>query len=98
MKYIVTFLSGALVGAITALLFAPSSGEELRTQLGERAEAELRRAEAEWRRGMTELNAKLEDVLQEVRTLVQQSEELEAPDATDVEAEVEAEPEPELAT
>ena len=86
MKYFVSFLSGALVGAIAALLMAPSSGEELRAQIGERAEAELKRAETEWNRALTELNVKLEDVRQELTTLAQRSE---APDAEEVEAEVE---------
>jgi gas vesicle protein len=86
MKYFVSFLSGALVGAIVALLLAPSSGEELRTQLGERAEAELKRAETEWKRALTELNVKLEDVRHEVSTLVQTSE---APEVPEAEAEVE---------
>jgi gas vesicle protein len=86
MKYFVSFLSGALVGAIVALLMAPSSGEELRAQIGERAEAELKRAETEWKRALAELNVKLEDVRHEVHTLVQSSE---APEATEAEAEVE---------
>jgi gas vesicle protein len=86
MKYFVSFLSGALVGAIVALLMAPSSGEELRAQIGERAEAELKRAETEWKRALTELNVKLEDVRHEVNTLVQRSE---APEVAEAEAEVE---------
>jgi gas vesicle protein len=86
MKYFVSFLSGALVGAIVALLMAPSSGEELRAQIGERAEAELKRAETEWNRALTELNVKLEDVRHEVHTLIQRSE---APEVAEVEAEAE---------
>jgi gas vesicle protein len=86
MKYFVSFLSGALVGAIVALLMAPSSGEELRAQIGERAEVELKRAETEWKRALTELNLKLEDVRHEVNTLVQRSEE---PDVAEIKVEVE---------
>ncbi len=87
MKYLVSFLSGALVGAIVALLMAPSSGEELRAQIGERAEVELKRAETEWKRALTELNSKLEDLRHELHLLVQRSE------AADMaEAEAEAEP------
>jgi gas vesicle protein len=87
MKYFVTFLSGAFVGAIVALLFAPSSGEELRTQIREGVEVELKRAEAEWKRAQAELNVRLDETLQELRTLARQSE---APEGTD--AEVETEP------
>jgi gas vesicle protein len=50
MKYLVTFVSGVFVGAIVALLVAPSSGEELRVQLHTGAETELKKAEAEWQK------------------------------------------------
>ena len=50
MKYLVTLISGMFVGAIVALLFAPSSGEELRVQLQTGAETELKKAEAEWQK------------------------------------------------
>jgi gas vesicle protein len=55
MKYLVTFVGGMFVGAILALLFAPSSGEELRVQLQTGAEAELKKAEAEWQKAKTSL-------------------------------------------
>ena len=55
MKYLVTFVSGVFVGAIVALLFAPSSGEELRVQLQAGAETELKKAEAEWQKAKTSL-------------------------------------------
>jgi len=32
MKYLVTFVGGVVVGAIVALLLAPSSGKELQVQ------------------------------------------------------------------
>jgi len=41
MKYLLSFVCGAFVGAVVALLFAPSSGEELRTKLQAGAETEL---------------------------------------------------------
>ena len=60
MKGIMSFLSGAImgsmVGATLALLFAPASGDELRSQMQERAEriqqemkqaANIRRSELE---------------------------------------------------
>lgn len=53
MQRIISFLSGlvmgALVGATLALIFAPSSGEEIRTQIQERAKQlqdELKQAAA----------------------------------------------------
>ncbi len=38
MSFIAGVISGALVGSVTALLLAPTSGEELRRQSAERAE------------------------------------------------------------
>ncbi len=38
-NFMVGIITGALVGSIAALLLAPMSGEELRTQASERADA-----------------------------------------------------------
>ena len=38
-NFVVGIVTGALVGSIAALLLAPMSGEELRTQAAERADA-----------------------------------------------------------
>jgi gas vesicle protein len=73
MKYLVSFLAGALAGAVVALLFAPSSGTELRKKLQTEAETELKKAEAEWKKATTELNQKLEDTRTEFKTFVEQS-------------------------
>lgn len=73
MKYLLGFVSGALVGAAVALLFAPSSGTELRTRLQTEAEAELKKAEEGWRKAATELNLKLEETRQELKAFVEQS-------------------------
>jgi gas vesicle protein len=47
LSFIVGTLAGGLVGATLALLFAPSSGQELRTQISDRTEnlvADIRQA------------------------------------------------------
>ena len=75
MKYLLTFVSGAFVGAIVALLFAPSSGTELRAQLQTGAEAELKKAEAEWQKATAELHKKFDQTSQELKALVEQSKE-----------------------
>ena len=84
MKYLVSFLAGAVVGAVAALLLAPSSGAELRAQLQSGAEAELKKAEAEWKKATSELQEKLDQTSQELKSLVEQSQA--------EEAEAEAEP------
>jgi gas vesicle protein len=86
MKYLVSFLGGALVGAVVALLFAPSSGTELRAQIQTGAEAELKKAEAEWQKAMTDLHEKFDQTSQELKTFVEQSR---AKEAKEAEAETE---------
>lgn len=73
MKYLVTFVSGVFVGAIVALLFAPSSGEELRVQIQTGAEAEMKKAEAEWQKAKVGLHEKFEQSSQEPGAPVEQS-------------------------
>ena len=38
-SFFIGAITGGLVGAILALLFAPASGEELRVQIGDRTQA-----------------------------------------------------------
>jgi gas vesicle protein len=52
MKYAVSLLLGALLGALIALLFAPSSGEELRSNIKTQADAQATRARDEWNKGV----------------------------------------------
>ena len=64
MKYAVSLLLGALLGALIALLFAPSSGQELRSNIKTQADVQATRAKEEWNksvRGIQERVNKLND-------------------------------------
>jgi hypothetical protein len=67
-------LSGWCVGGrgcrVVACAFL---GLELRTKLQTEAEAELKKAEEGWQKVATELNQKLEETRQELKTFVEQS-------------------------
>ena len=52
MRYIVSLILGALIGAGIALLFAPSSGEELRSNIKTQADIQAARAREEWEKGV----------------------------------------------
>jgi gas vesicle protein len=52
MKYAVSLLLGALLGATIALLFAPSSGEELRSNIKTQTDIQVARAREEWQKGV----------------------------------------------
>jgi hypothetical protein len=52
MKYIVGFLLGASIGAIAALFLAPSSGEELRSNIKTQTDVQAARAREEWQKAV----------------------------------------------
>ena len=52
MKNVVSLLLGALLGATIALLFAPSSGEELRSNIKTQTDVQAARAREEWQKAV----------------------------------------------
>ena len=50
-----TFVVGALVGAVAALLFAPVSGEEMRKRIREEAQSSWDAASVEWNKARDEM-------------------------------------------
>jgi gas vesicle protein len=74
MNVIVSFFVGAITGAVVALLYAPMSGQELRTDKQLRSQAELQRLEAEWQKRMQEVSEGIDDIRQEVTTFIEKAE------------------------
>lgn len=64
MRDIFYFILGAAVGAIFALLFAPQSGEELRTKLQDTAEKDWQKAQAEWQDDQDKIHQRLDQIQQ----------------------------------
>jgi len=68
MRRFISFMSGAaiggLVGAALALLFAPSSGDEMRAQM----QARVEQIQAEIKKAAAERRAELEEQLAALRT------------------------------
>lgn len=75
MKYITGFFFGAFIGAVVALLLAPSSGSELRAELRAGAETELNKFEAEWHRRLEEVSANVEAMREDLSSYVEQNRE-----------------------
>jgi gas vesicle protein len=59
---LLAFLAGAVTGAAVALLFAPTSGEEAREYLGQRAREGRQRAAEAARQGRELLNRQRENL------------------------------------
>lgn len=73
MKELVFFLLGAAVGAAAALMFAPSSGAELRAQIQSAAEKDLARLQAEWENGLQKTNEKVDKLQADLKQAMQQA-------------------------
>lgn len=69
---ILSFLLGALVGAAIALLYAPSSGEELRSQIKTEADIRLEKLSAEWENTLAELQTTAEKTRNDVKAYIDQ--------------------------
>ena len=66
MKCIPSFFSGVFVGtaigAIVALLFAPRTGEELRSRIGQEAEAERQKVQASYEKARQQTQERIENL------------------------------------
>jgi gas vesicle protein len=75
MKYMLSVLLGAVTGAALALLFAPSSGEELRANIKEQADTQYARLQLEYQKGMQEIQSRLDNISSELQTMSNRSKE-----------------------
>jgi len=75
MKYALSFLLGAAIGAVVALLFAPSSGEELRTNIKTQADTQYAKMQDEYQKGMQELHTKMDKMSSELQSMTSRSKE-----------------------
>jgi gas vesicle protein len=73
MKETVIFLLGAMVGAAVALMFAPSSGSELRAQIQSTAERDLERLQSEWQQGLDKTHEKLDTPQADLKQALKQA-------------------------
>ena len=73
MKELVFFLLGVAVGAVAALMFAPSSGAELRAQIQSTAEKDLERLQVEWEKGLQKTNEKIDKLQADLKQAMQQA-------------------------
>lgn len=72
MKMAVSFLLGAIMGAVIALLYAPSSGEELRDQIQTTAQADMQRMREEWNRNLAQMQAQINKLNTDVADYMEQ--------------------------
>ena len=73
MKYALSFLLGAVMGAAIALLFAPSSGEELRSNIKTQADTQYAKLQDEYQKGMQEMRAQMDKMSSELQAMSSRS-------------------------
>ncbi|MGW8226472.1 MAG: YtxH domain-containing protein [Anaerolineales bacterium] len=69
MKYTLSFLLGALTGALVALLFAPSSGEELRANIKSQADTQYGKVQDQLQKGMQEMQSRMDKMSSDLQTM-----------------------------
>ena len=69
----VSFLTGMAVGAVVALLYAPTSGEELRSQIREEADTRWQMVTTEFDKAVISMQESLEETRKEVLALVEEA-------------------------
>ena len=83
MKYVLSFLSGtlfgALAGAIIALLFAPSSGEELRGNIKASADANYAKLQEGYQKSMQDLQARMDKMSSDLQAMTSRSQATDKP-------------------
>jgi len=75
MKDIFYFLLGTVVGAIFALLFAPQSGEDLRTRIQTTAENDWNKLQEEWQTGLEKTHDRLDQIQADLQQVLHRDEE-----------------------
>lgn len=75
MKYALSFLLGAVVGAAVALLFAPSSGDELRANIKSQADTQYARLQDQYQKGMQEMQTRMDKMSSDLQTMTSRSKE-----------------------
>lgn len=67
-----SFVMGAVFGAVVALLYAPTSGEELRAQIREEADTRWKQASAEIDKTLKSVQKSIDDLTLEVKGYLDQ--------------------------
>jgi gas vesicle protein len=88
---LISFLFGVTVGAVAALLFAPKSGEELRTQIKTEADAKLEMLSTEWEKTMADMQASIDKTRNDLAAYMQQIQKTQESIAVDADIMAEAE-------
>ena len=86
-----SFIAGAVFGAVIALLYAPTSGEELRAQIRDEADARLQQVSEEWAKALENVQQSIDEMSTEVKTYLDQLAKKEEQESAEADVEVDVE-------
>ena len=69
LKFGLSFLFGVAFGAAVALLYAPSSGEELRANIKTQADTQYARLQDQYQKGMTEMQSRMDKMNSDLQAM-----------------------------
>jgi gas vesicle protein len=73
MKYLLGFLTGTVFGAALALLYAPMSGEELRSEIRQEADTRYTQASQQLQKSLTEVNQRLDRLTSDLKEMIDEA-------------------------
>jgi len=76
---------------VIALLYAPTSGEELRGQIRDEADVKWQQASTEWNKALTSMQKSVDDMSTEVKAYINQLSSEDTEEVVEVDVEVEQE-------
>ena len=71
MKYAFGFVFGVIVGGAVALMFAPTSGEELRTNIKSQVDVQSERLQEEFKVRMQQMQARMDQLSSQMQGLAE---------------------------
>ena len=72
-SFIVGTFVGVVIGDVAALLFAPSSGEELRENIKTQADTKYVKLQGEWEKGKQEMQTRIDKLSTDLQALSNRS-------------------------
>ena len=69
MKYVICFFLGAAAGALVALMFAPSTGDELRSNIKAQADTQVARMQSGVQKGVQEVQSRVEKMSSDLQAM-----------------------------
>ena len=75
MKSVLPFALGTLFGSALALLFAPSSGKELRANIKTQADTQYARLQDEYQKGLQQVQSRMDKMSSDLQAMTSRSKE-----------------------